>query len=141
MDRISRERRSEIMSKIHQPTGVERKVHNWLKGVRIRHRMYPKVDGNPDILILGGDSPLYVFVDGCFWHMCPLHYRRPKSRPEFWIPHVEESNRRREELRSRLPYRWIRIWEHEVRDNSFRGVILKHLNTHKRKNNQSGRNC
>jgi DNA mismatch endonuclease (patch repair protein) len=27
---------------------------------------------------------LVVFVDGCFWHGCPLHYTRPKTRREFW---------------------------------------------------------
>jgi G:T-mismatch repair DNA endonuclease (very short patch repair protein) len=92
--------------------------------MHIRHRMYPKVVGNPDIEVHGDGGTLYVFVDGCFWHCCPLHYRRPKSRQEFWVPHVEESNRRREELRRRLPYSWIRIWEHEVKDGSFKERIL-----------------
>ncbi len=25
-----------------------------------------------------------VFADGCFWHGCPVHYTRPKSRRAFW---------------------------------------------------------
>jgi DNA mismatch endonuclease (patch repair protein) len=125
-DVFTREKRSEIMSKIHQPTRLERTVHNWLCGARIRHRMYPRVEGSPDIVIFpdGGD-PVYVFVDGCQWHCCPLHYRRPKSNTEFWIRHIEESNRRREELRGRLPYRWTRIWEHEVKNGSFKRRILE----------------
>jgi DNA mismatch endonuclease (patch repair protein) len=125
VDIVSKEKRSEIMSKIHQPTSLETRVHNWLCGMKIRHRMYPKVVGNPDIEIHGDDGTFYVFVDGCFWHCCPLHYRRPKSRQEFWVSHVEESNRRREELRRGLPYRWVRIWEHEVKDGSFKDKLME----------------
>jgi DNA mismatch endonuclease (patch repair protein) len=25
-----------------------------------------------------------VFVDGCFWHRCPVHYVSPKAHAEFW---------------------------------------------------------
>ena len=42
-----------------------------------------------------------------------------------WVPHVEGSNAKREEKRIRLPYRWIRIFEHEVRNNSFKERILE----------------
>lgn len=128
-DVFTRERRSEIMGRIHQPTRLERRVHGWLCGAHIRHEMYPEAEGNPDIRIKGDHGPgnVYVFVDGCFWHCCPLHYRRPKSRPEFWVPHVEGSNARREARRAKLPYRWVRIWEHEVRDGSFKGRIAESL--------------
>jgi len=118
------------MSRIHQPTKLEAGVHNWLCGSHIRHRMYPDVEGRPDIALLrDGGEPVYVFVDGCFWHCCPLHYRRPKSRQEFWVPHIEGSNRRREERRAKLPYRHIRVWEHEVRDGSFKRILDLELNS------------
>ena len=126
-DVFTKEKRSEVMSRIHQPTRLEDTVHEWLAGQGIPHEMYPKVFGRPDIFVDGGKGSFYVFIDGCFWHCCPLHYRRPKSRQEFWIPHVEESNAKREELRKQLPYRWIRIWEHEVNDGSFKEKILRSL--------------
>jgi len=125
-DVFSREKRSEIMSKIHQPTRLEKTVHRWLFRRRIPHEMYPNVEGRPDIrIILPDGSDLYVFVDGCFWHMCPKHYRRPKSNTEFWVRHIEEAEARRRERRLRLPYRWVRIWECEVRDGSYRETILR----------------
>lgn len=139
VDVFTKGKRSEIMSKIHQPTKLEKRVHDWLCGKHIRHEMYPKTVGNPDVKIIGNNGigkyslgnynlgDLYIFVDGCFWHCCPTHYRRPKSRQEFWIPHVEGSNLKRESRRKKLPYRWIRVWEHEVRDNSFKGRILGSL--------------
>jgi len=135
MDTVSREKRSEIMSKIHGPTKLEGAVQRWLEDEGIPHEMHPKVEGRPDIRLENGGNPIYVFIDGCFWHRCPLHYRRPKSNQEFWISHVEESNRRREERRAELPYRWIRIWEHDVKDGSFKGIILDVVGR------ESGRRC
>jgi DNA mismatch endonuclease (patch repair protein) len=124
-DVFSKAKRSEIMSKIHQPTRLERSVHNWLKGMHIRHEMYPKIEGNPDIrLIRPGKDDIYVFVDGDFWHMCPRHYRRPKSNTDFWIRHIEEAERRRMERRRRLGYPWVRIWECEVRSGEYKQIIL-----------------
>lgn len=124
MDVFSKQKRSEIMSKIHQPTKLETKVHEWLEAEGIPHEMYPKVEGRPDIkLFLPDGSPVYVFVDGYFWHCCPQHYKRPKSNQEFWTRHVEESNIRREERRRELPYRWVRIWEHDVKSGGFKQAI------------------
>jgi len=114
------------MSKIQgglERNSLERTVHGWLKGNRIRHKMHPNVEGNPDVRIENGGDSFYVFIDGCFWHCCPEHYRRPKSNQSYWIPHVEESNARREERRKKLPYRWIRVWEHEVRSGRFKEMI------------------
>jgi len=127
VDTVSPERRSEIMSKIHQPTKLEGIVREWLVSEGIEHEMYPKVEGRPDVLLPNGGSPVYIFVDGCFWHCCPLHYRRPKSNQEFWVPHVEGSNQRREERRARLPYRWVRIWEHDAKNGGFQRIILEAL--------------
>lgn len=128
MDKISREKRSEIMSKIHQPTRLEDTVRGWLESEGIEHEMYPKVGGKPDALLPNDGSPVYVFVDGCFWHCCPLHYRRPKSRQGFWIPHLEESNQKREDRRASLPYQWIRLWEHDVRSGEFKQIIRERIN-------------
>lgn len=124
-DIFSKEERSRIMSKIHQPTKLETEVHEWLLSEGIEHEMYPKVEGRPDVrIVLPDGSDVYVFIDGCFWHMCPKHYRRPKTNTEFWIKHIEEAEARRRERRARLPYRWVRVWECEVRNNSYKELIL-----------------
>ena len=129
-DTVSKKKRSEIMSRIHgglKNNGLERAVHGWFKGSHVRHRMYPKVAGNPDAAVLTGSDTVYVFIDGCFWHCCPKHYRRPKTNKRFWVPHVEESNRRREDLRKTLEYRWVRIWEHEIRDGTYKQKLLNFI--------------
>jgi DNA mismatch endonuclease (patch repair protein) len=27
---------------------------------------------------------LAVFVDGCFWHACPIHATKPRNHAAFW---------------------------------------------------------
>jgi DNA mismatch endonuclease (patch repair protein) len=113
------------MSRIHQPTKIEDVVHKWLNGQGIKFGAYPEIEGHPDTeLFLDNGASHYLFIDGCFWHCCPTHYKRPKSRQDFWIPHIEESNAKREGLRRKLPYPWTRIWEHDVKNGRFKHIIL-----------------
>ena len=43
----------------------------------------------PDIAFLG--KRLAVFVDGCFWHSCPLHGTVPKSNRDYWVPKLKQN--------------------------------------------------
>ncbi len=60
-----------------------------------------------------------LFVDGCFWHSCPLHGTMPKSRTTFWSEKLSR-NRARDSFveHALLKTGWsvIRIWEHEIQD-------------------------
>lgn len=89
MDIFSKRKRSEIMSKIRsKKTKPEMAVHNFLKGNRVRHKMWPRMPGNPDIFI--GDLNLVVYINGCFWHGCERHFRPPKSNKKFWREKIGE---------------------------------------------------
>lgn len=58
-----------------------------------------------------------VFVDGCFWHGCPDHYRpATKRNPEFWEKKYQENKTRDTNTNETLAaagWTVIRIWEHE----------------------------
>ncbi len=58
-----------------------------------------------------------VFVDGCFWHGCALHFRRPQSRQKFWDAKIAR-NLSRDLLVAaalrRKGWRVLRLWEHEL---------------------------
>ena len=58
---------------------------------------------------------LLVFVDGCFWHGCPWHYKTPKTRSEWWDAKVER-NKTRDSKKTRklrrLGWKVVRVWEH-----------------------------
>ena len=57
-----------------------------------------------------------VFVDGCFWHGCPDHYRPARRNSEFWATKIEGNIARDADTDSHLTragWRVIRVWEHE----------------------------
>ena len=59
---------------------------------------------------------LAVFIDGCFWHGCPAHYRPAKVNAERWQDKIDGNRRRDRETTERLIEEgWIvlRLWEHE----------------------------
>jgi len=57
-----------------------------------------------------------VFIDGCWWHGCPQHYRPPSSNTSYWAAKVAR-NRERDKLAdealAEADWTVIRIWEHE----------------------------
>jgi DNA mismatch endonuclease (patch repair protein) len=61
---------------------------------------------------------LAVFVDGCFWHGCPLHATSPKTNAAFWRNKIA-ANRTRDRLVTRTlrarGWTVLRIWGHELK--------------------------
>jgi DNA mismatch endonuclease (patch repair protein) len=79
--------------------------------------------GSPDFVFR--EQRIAVFVDGCFWHGCPKHFRVPKSNVRFWKSKIEGNRSRDFRVRSdlrRLGWRVVRIWEHSMRNTPSRSV-------------------
>jgi DNA mismatch endonuclease, patch repair protein len=96
---------------------TEQRFARLLRAARITGwRRHVKLAGTPDFAF--SREKVVVFVDGCFWHSCPLHCQLPKRNPLYW-----EAKLRRNRARDRRISRtlrsegWsvIRIWEHQVR--------------------------
>lgn len=91
-------------------------------GGRFRlHRQLAK-GCTPDFVLPG--RRIAVFVDGCFWHGCPVHGRKtPWTGPNagLWADKMRR-NRERDERSSRLAEElgWtvVRVWECAVRDDA-----------------------
>jgi len=85
-----------------------------LSKAKVKHKMWPKLPGNPDVLI--GNTAL--FVHGCFWHGCRKHYKRPKSNQPFWDNKIKRNVANHpvayNKLR-KLGYDVSVIWEHDLR--------------------------
>lgn len=63
----------------------------------------------PDIVLL--HEKIVVFVDGCYWHCCPIHHPLPKSAAQWKNIHCDKkSNKALQEAG------WVvlRFWEHEI---------------------------
>jgi len=73
------------------------------------------VTGKPDFVF--PKLKLAVFVDGCFWHGCPIHATQPKTNAEFWTTKLGK-NQARDRLVSRslrrAGWRVLRICDHEL---------------------------
>lgn len=109
--------RSEQMSRIRgQNTRPELLLRTALWAARLRYRVHAETPvGKPDLIFPG--PRVAVFIDGCFWHGCPFHYVRPRSRIDHWAAklrvNVERDRRQTLELET-LGWRVVRVWEHEI---------------------------
>jgi len=120
MDIFSKEKRSDIMSKVrNKDSKIEillRKVL-WKNGFRYRKNS-TKYFGKPDIVL-----PKYktvIFVDSCFWHKCPQHYGAPTTRKKFWEKKIEGNKKRDMEVNkyyTKTHWTLIRVWEHKLKQS------------------------
>jgi len=88
----------------------------WHQGVR-GYRLHESLPGRPDIAFPG--LRLAVFVNGCFWHLCPTcRPPQPRANADFWqaklTANVERDSRVLEALTSR-GWEVLVVWEHEIR--------------------------
>jgi DNA mismatch endonuclease (patch repair protein) len=85
-----------------------------IKGYRIHRRGVP---GRPDISF--PKRRLAVFVNGCYWHRCPVcDLPIPKTHSEFWKKKFELNTRRDRRKTEELEaggWRVLVIWECEIR--------------------------
>jgi len=83
------------------------KINGWR-----RHQLLP---GNPDFVFR--KEKLAVFVDGCFWHGCPKHGRKPSSNQNYWLAKLLRNRIRDREVSRILRnsfWKVLRLWEHEL---------------------------
>jgi DNA mismatch endonuclease (patch repair protein) len=90
-------------------------LHAW--GCRFRKdyriRTWNEMWVRPDIAFTR--RRVAVFVDGCFWHGCPEHGRRPSHNEDYWIPKLENNQIRDQAQTAALEemgWTVLRIWEH-----------------------------
>ena len=58
---------------------------------------------------------LAVFVDGCFWHRCPVHSTAPANNADWWAVKLDRNVTRDRETDTHLTtigWSVLRIWEH-----------------------------
>ncbi|MEJ2866728.1 very short patch repair endonuclease [Actinomycetospora sp. OC33-EN08] len=84
----------------------------------LRYRVDAPIPGMPrrraDLLFTRAE--VAVFVDGCFWHACPLHRTSPKANGSWWAAKLEKNVARdRDTDRHLQTLGWVvlRFWEHE----------------------------
>ncbi len=95
--------------------GLRRALH--ARGLRYRkdHRIVlPAQRVRPDVVFTR--LKIAVFVDGCFWHVCPEHGSTPKTNVSYWEPKLAANvmrDRAGDEALSEAGWLVVRVWEHE----------------------------
>ncbi len=136
-DVFDTKKRSEVMSRIRGKgnkstelalASAFRKagIKGWRRHVAIKLVLGPRVAkrvGRAQLIV----RPDFVFrrervaffVDGCFWHRCPLHSTVPANNREFWEQKLSR-NVARDRLHDRelkkAGWRVLRFWEHQLSD-------------------------
>jgi DNA mismatch endonuclease (patch repair protein) len=117
-DVLTPEQRKLNMSRIRSGnTTPELTIRKLLYARGIRgYRIHYNLPGKPDIVFV--KRRLVIFIDGCFWHKCPLCYKQPHTREEFWIKKINKNVDRDQIVNEQLMkdgWTVLRFWEHEVR--------------------------
>lgn len=120
-DVFTKAKRSEVMSRIRGSgnKGTEIALAKLFRkhGVTGWRRNQP-LFGKPDFTFRR--QQIVVFVDGCFWHVCPKHCSMPTNNREFWEKKLT-ANKERDRLVTQTLRKqgWhvIRVWEHDLAMN------------------------
>lgn len=109
-------------------TGPELRVRSALhcRGLRFRKHVRPLPDLRCTADVVFPRLRIAVFIDGCFWHGCPIHASRPVSNAEWWAAKLDGNRERDERNTAALAaagWLCLRVWEHESVDEVCTAVL------------------
>ena len=93
---------------------VRRRLHASGLRYRVDLRVSTSVATRPDIVFTR--RRVAVFIDGCFWHSCPVHGTRPAANADYWTQKLARNHERDIAQTAALTsagWRVLRFWEHE----------------------------
>ncbi|GAB3887049.1 very short patch repair endonuclease [Microbispora bryophytorum subsp. camponoti] len=93
---------------------LRRAVHALGLRYRVAIRPVKSVRRTADIVFT--KAKVAVFLDGCFWHGCPLHHTVAVTNAGFWAEKVRRTRERdaeTDQLLKEAGWRVLRVWEHE----------------------------
>jgi DNA mismatch endonuclease (patch repair protein) len=98
-------------------SGPELRLRSAIHGLGLRFRAVSRPAGLGMVVdIFFPAAKVAVFVDGCYWHGCPIHGTAPKTNPDYWIPKIERTQRRdalNDEALRLAGWEPVHVWEHE----------------------------
>lgn len=109
--------RAKMQRQRRRDTAPEVAIRRVLYAQGCRYRVDYKIPGlRQRVDIAFTRRKVAVLVDGCFWHVCPIHGSMPKRNREWWAEKLSGNVRRDRDTDRRLGelgWQVIRIWEHE----------------------------
>jgi len=86
------------------------------RGLRYRVNQRPLSGLRRTADIVFSTAHVAVFIDGCFWHGCPNHYKQPSTNTKYWRDKIDGNRRRDRETDALLTaegWQVLRFWEHK----------------------------
>lgn len=121
VDNLKPEDRKKTMQAVKgKCTRLERRLFAMLAGMRIKgwRRNADDIEGKPDVVF--SQEKLAIFIDGCFWHGCPVCNRKlPETNRDYWVRKINRNVELAKIHNQKLAdegWTVIRIWEHELKD-------------------------
>ncbi|WP_093577154.1 very short patch repair endonuclease [Amycolatopsis rubida] len=96
-------------------------------GLRFRVCARPVAEVRRTADVVFPKARVAIFVDGCFWHGCPEHYRLPRTNTAYWDDKItgnQTRDRQTDELLQEAGWTVMRVWEHEDAAVAARKVAL-----------------
>jgi DNA mismatch endonuclease (patch repair protein) len=99
-------------------TAPEKAIRSALHRMGLRYSIdaKPVKELNRRADILFRSLKIAIFIDGCFWHGCPIHGTQAKANAEFWYTKINRNQERdvhTTEYLEKAGWKVIRVWEHE----------------------------
>lgn len=117
-------------------TAPELELRRALRSLGLGYRVNATLPGLPrrrcDVMFKG--VKVAVFVDGCFWHGCPVHATTPRNNADWWARKLignRERDRDTDRHLTDLGWTVIRVWEHQDMNAAAVGVaeVVRDLRT------------
>jgi DNA mismatch endonuclease, patch repair protein len=114
----SDEARRRMQAVRQRDTEPERALRSALHRLGLRFRIHRQLiaEVRRSVDVVFPTQRIAVFVDGCFWHACPIHGTMARANKRFWREKLNANRRRDNDTNRRLSSAgWlvVRVWEHE----------------------------
>ena len=113
--RLSRQQRRDTRPEL----ALRRLLHSRGLRYRVDRPPLPGMRRRADLVFSG--TRVAVFVDGCFWHRCPVHGTSPKNNADWWRDKLDRNVLRDRETDAALEaagWTVLRFWEHDSADEA-----------------------
>lgn len=94
---------------------LRRRLH--AAGLRFRKEIRPEPDLRCKADVVFPRHKVCIFIDGCFWHRCPAHFKVPKTNSPWWEEKIQatvERDSRQQHLLQSRGWTVLRFWEHNI---------------------------
>lgn len=111
---VARSMRSNRSRDTRPELAVRRELHR--RGLRYRVDLRPVAGVRSRADIVFTRRRIAIYIDGCFWHQCPIHKTLPATNQGYWLPKLARNRERDAEVNAALVeagWTVLRFWEHQ----------------------------